>query len=70
MVPHSLTGFAFAPQGRSLGIGLARAQRLAAFFALALFVLGNVVPGDAIARSARARMKRARSVTRASRSAG
>jgi len=60
MVPHSLTGFAFAPRGRSLGIGLARAQRLAAFFALALFVLGNVVPGDAIARSARARMKRAR----------
>src|SRR5437773_302306 len=60
MVPHSFIGSFVAPGSGALGPRLARAQRLAAFFALALLVLGNAVPGDAIASSVRARMKKAR----------
>ena len=60
MLPHLVLGSFFSLGTRSLGPRLARAQRLAAFFSLALLVLGNVVPGDAIASSIRARMKKAR----------
>ena len=60
MVPHPLIGSVLAPSVGPLGPRLARAQRLAAFFALALFVLGNIVPGDAIAGSVKARVKKAR----------
>ena len=65
MLPHStmfgsMPGSTLGARPTALGVRLARAQRLAAFVALSLFVLGNVVPGDAIASSVRARTKKAR----------
>ena len=48
------------PPGPRLGVRLARAQRLAAFFVLALLVLGTLVPGDAVARAVKARVKKAK----------
>ena len=60
MLPHSIFGSTLRARPTALGVRLARAQRLAAFVTLSLFVLGNAVPGDAIASSAKARMKKAR----------
>lgn len=60
MVPHSFIGSAGPMPFGVIGPRLARAQRLAAFFTLALFALGNLVPGDAIARAVKARVKKAR----------
>ena len=60
MIPARYLGPFGALHGRRLGVDLARAQRLATFFALALFVLGSLLPGDAVARSVKARVKKAR----------
>jgi len=60
MLTHAFPGPVIAPRGRTLGGRLARAQRLAALLALALFVLGPVLPGDAIARAVKARVHKAK----------
>jgi rare lipoprotein A (peptidoglycan hydrolase) len=60
MLPHSVFCSTVRARPTALGVGLVRAQRLAAFVALSLFVLGNAVPGDAIAGSIKARQKKAR----------
>lgn len=60
MMPARAFGFLTPPLDRPLGTRYARAQRLASFFALALFVLGTTLPGDAVARSVKARAKKAK----------
>jgi peptidoglycan lytic transglycosylase len=60
MMPARAYGLVVPPLERPLGTRFARAQRLAAFFALALFVLGTALPGDAVARSVKARVKKAK----------
>ncbi len=58
MMPSAF--FSPAPAGRSFSGRLARAQRLAAYFTLMLYVLGAFVPGDAVARSIKSRVRKAR----------
>lgn len=60
MMPVRSFGPIVPPLERPLGVSLARAQRLAAFFALSLFVLGTALPGDAVARAVKARTKKAK----------
>src|SRR5215831_11657458 len=60
MLTHSFPAAVIAPPGPALGGRLARAQRLAALLALALFVLGPALPGDAIARAVKARVQKAK----------
>jgi rare lipoprotein A len=60
MMPTRAFGLPTPPLERPLDARFARAQRLASFFALTLFVLGTALPGDAVARSVKARVKKAR----------